>query len=83
MVFYTNPVYESTEYAAMVELLQGISEKWEIVVIDMWNDATFNSITEEQRTLYMADAIHPTQAGYLEWWTPYMEKVLYEVIAGE
>lgn len=81
VVFYTNPVYDSTEYAAMVEILQGISEKWEIDVIDLWNDAAFNSITEEQRTLYMADAIHPTQAGYLEWWTPYMEEVLWEAIA--
>lgn len=83
VVFYTNPIYGSTEYAAMVELLQGISEKWEIDVIDMWNDAAFNSITEEQRALYMADTIHPTQAGYLKWWTPYMEKILYEVIAGK
>lgn len=83
VAFYTNPVYDSGEYAAMVDLLQAISTKWEVTVIDLWNDADFNSITDEQRRLYMADAIHPTQAGYLEWWTPYMEEVLYEVIEGE
>lgn len=60
----------------MVKLLQQIAEKWDIAIIDMWNDTEFNALTEEQRALYMADGIHPTQAGYLEWWTPYMEEYL-------
>jgi len=77
VVFYTNPRYDSETYAAMVELLAKIADKWDITVIDLWNDTEFNSITDEQRRLYMADSIHPTQAGYLEWWTPKMEKVLY------
>lgn len=48
----------------------------------MWYDMTddmaeysnkeFNNISAEERSLYMADNIHPTKAGYLEWWTPYM-----------
>lgn len=80
VVFYTNPRYDSAEYAAMVELLHTIQEKWDSTVIDMWSDADFNEITPEQRDLYLADAIHPTKAGYLEWWTPYIEKVLCEVI---
>ena len=29
-----------------------------------------------QRELYMADLIHPTKAGYREWWTPVFEKAL-------
>lgn len=78
VLFYTNPQYDSEQYEAMVDLLQQISEKWDITVIDMWNDAEFNVLTEEQRALYMADGIHPTQAGYLEWWTPYIEKYLIE-----
>lgn len=80
VVFYTNPQYSSENYAAMVELLTKIANKWGISVIDMWNDVDFNVITEEQRSLYMADDIHPTRAGYLEWWTPYMENVLFEVV---
>lgn len=80
VVFYTNPQYNSAEYAAMVELLGAIQQKWDITAIDLWNDADFNAITPEQRELYLADAIHPTKAGYLEWWTPYMENVLCEVI---
>lgn len=80
VLFYTNPQYDSEQYEAMVELLQQIAEKWDITVIDMWNDAEFNVLTEEQRALYMADGIHPTQAGYLEWWTPYIENYLNEEI---
>ena len=78
VVFYTNPRYESEAYGEMVELLLELSEKWDITVVDMWNDDAFNDITKEQRELYMADAIHPTQAGYLEWWTPEIEKALYQ-----
>lgn len=80
VVFYTNPQYDSAAYAAMVELLHTIQEKWGITVIGLWSDADFNELTPEQGELYLADAIHPTKAGYLEWWTPYMEKRIYEVV---
>ena len=80
VVFYTNPHYDSEAYQAMVDLLQQIAKKWDITVIDLWNDETFNAISEEKNALYMADSIHPTKAGYLLWWTPYMENALYEVI---
>lgn len=83
VAFYTNPQYNSVEYAAMVELLDTIQQKWDIPVINLWDDADFNAITLEQRGLYMADSIHPTKAGYLEWWTPYMEHVLCEVVRNE
>ena len=66
----------------MVDLLLQIAEKWDVPVIDLWNDAAFNAVSEEKRALWMADPIHPTQAGYLEWWSPYMEATLYR-IAGE
>lgn len=79
VVFYTNPRYDSAVYGEMVDLLLEIQKKWDIAVIDLWNDAEFNQISAEQRKLYMADSIHPTQAGYLEWWTPKIEKSLYQV----
>ena len=82
IVFYTNPRYDSEAYRKMVDLLLQIAEKWDIPLIDLWNDAAFNDVPEEKRSLWMADPIHPTQAGYLEWWTPYMETTLYR-IAGE
>ena len=83
VVFYTNPKYDSANYQAMVNLLLEIQKKWNIEIIDMWNDVDFNNITDEQKSLYMADSIHPTQAGYLEWWTPVFENKLKEVIKNE
>lgn len=80
VVFFTNANYESEAYEAMVQQLIRLQGKWGIGVIDLWSDAGFNAITQEQRSLYMSDSIHPTQAGYLLWWTPKMETVLYEYV---
>ena len=74
VAFYTSPRYDSARYAAMVGLLQTIRRKWDIALIDLWNDSIFNDITAGQRSRYMADPIHPTREGYLEWWTPYLER---------
>ena len=82
VVFYTNPRYESPEYDKMVSLLHKIERNYGITVIDMWNDTAFNAITAEQRQRYMADPIHPTREGYLEWWTPYMEQTLQRCLGG-
>ena len=80
VVFYTNAYYESENYAAMVGALKQIQTEYGIGVIDLYTDEAFNDITAEQYELYMADAIHPTRAGYLEWWTPKMEEYLYEFV---
>ena len=77
VLFYTNAYYESAEYAAMVEALYSVREKYGIGVIDLYTDKDFNNITAEERALWMSDAIHPTRAGYLKWWTPAMEQSLY------
>ena len=79
VVFYTNPQYDSSEYAGMVALLHEIAGKWNIAVIDLWSDIEWNEITAEQRVRYMADPIHPTKEGYLEWWTPYFEKEINQI----
>lgn len=80
IAFYTSPKFESETYDAMVQLLKEIEKKWEICVIDLWNDTEFNSITKEQRERYMVDDVHPTQKGYLEWWTPVFEKKLLSML---
>ena len=64
----------------MVDALDEIQQKHGIGVIDFYRDADFNNITEEERSLYMADPIHPTKAGYLKWWTPKMEAYLYDFV---
>ena len=80
VVFYTNAYYESENYAAMVGALKQIAAEYGIGVIDLYTDEAFNAITDEQRSLYMADSIHPTKAGYLLWWTPEMEEYLYAFV---
>ena len=80
VVFYTQANYDSEHYAKMVDLLIEIQKKWDITVIDFWNDSEINNITDEQRKLYLIDHIHPTKAGYKEWWLPKFQETLYEVI---
>ena len=79
VIFYTQAKYDSVHYADMVELLLEIQKKWNITVIDLWNDETINSITDEQRKLYLVDHIHPTRAGYKEWWLPKFQECLYQM----
>ncbi len=80
VVFYTQAKYDSTYYGEMVLLLSEIAAKWNITVLDLWNDEAINTISEQQRSLYLVDAIHPTKAGYTEWWLPSFRACLTEVI---
>lgn len=79
-VFYTNPKYHSEAYGNMVLRLHELQERWGFGLISMWDDASFNGISEAERELYMYDAVHPTRAGYREWWTPYFEKALFRIM---
>ena len=76
VVFYTGTWFENEEYQQMVGALYELQEKWGIGVIDLWNGL---DIDIAEYDLYMADSIHPTQAGYLEWWMPFMEQELYKI----
>ncbi len=80
VVFYTGSYYESAEYAAMVERLHDLQNKWDIGVMDLYTDEAFNAIDEETHAFYMYDDIHPTKAGYLEWWFPKMEADLIAIL---
>jgi len=79
VVFYTQAKYDSEYYGKMVELLLEIQKKWDINVIDFWNDAQINSITEDEKNLYLVDHIHPTKAGYKVWWLPKIQESLYKI----
>ena len=81
VVFFTGSWYDSAEYDAMVDRLLEVQDKWGIGVLDLWNDAEFNNISEEERELYMYDEIHPTKAGYRIWWGAEMEKQLLDFLA--
>lgn len=40
-----------------------------------------DAVSGEDYWVYMNDAIHPTQAGYLKWWTPKFESYLADLFA--
>ena len=81
VVFYTGSHYDSAEYAAMVERLFALQDKWGIGIIDLYTDESFNAIDAEAYAFYMFDSIHPTKAGYYEWWFPKMEADLTQILA--
>ena len=81
VAFYTQARYDSAAYAEMVTLLCAVREKWGITVIDLWNSEAVNDITPEARRRYMADAIHPTRAGYRAWWLPVIAEALQNIFA--
>ena len=56
--------------------MDAVVAKWNIGIIDLYRDEALNNITAEERDLYMADNVHPTRAGYRDWWTPKFEEVL-------
>ena len=81
VVFYTGCRYDSEAYATMVERLAELQAKWGVGVLDLWSDDAFNGISDAERALYMYDPIHPTKAGYREWWCPEMERQLLDYLA--
>lgn len=80
ILFYTSPEYGSKEYDKMVKLLKEVASKWNIEILDLWNDKEFNDISSDDRARFMADPIHPTLEGYKEWWTPKFEEAVRELI---
>ena len=83
VVFFTGSRYDSERYGAMVSRLRELQEKYDIGVIDLWSGEDFNQISEEDRCLYMKDGIHPTRAGYRDWWGPEFEKQLLDHLGRE
>jgi len=79
MAFYTGTRYDSEGYAAMVELLKEIAAKWNVFMINLWDEPSFNAVLPEEYSRYMADPIHPTLEGYKEWWAPFIEKKIHEI----
>lgn len=76
VVFFTGSRYDSEAYGAMVDQLLKLQEKWGIGVLDLWSSDEFNDIPDDQRAIYMNDGIHPTKAGYRDWWGPEQERQL-------
>lgn len=80
VIFYTQAKYDSQPYSQMVDMILELQQKWDITVIDFWNNEEINNITDEEKSLYLVDHIHPTKAGYKLWWLPEIQKTLYCVV---
>ena len=78
VIFYTGTKYNSDYYGEMVNALLKLQEKWDIGVIDLWNSEEMNAVSGGDYKLYMVNGIHPSRAGYKLWWTPQIQKYLYE-----
>lgn len=76
ILIYTNPYFESDLYARMVDRAHEVAKKYDVDILDLFNDPDFKN----QDSLYMADPIHPTRAGYQQKWTPEFGKKLAEMI---
>ena len=83
IIFYTGTRFEgrgSKEYQQMIELLYSLQEKWKIGILDLWNDEKMQEVSKEDYALYMSNGIHPTRAGYRNWWTPKFENFLTDYL---
>ena len=80
MAFYTCTRYDSKAYADMVGLLKKIAEKWAISIINLWDEPSFSDVSTEDYARFMQDPIHPTLDGYRDWWSPFIEKKIKEML---
>lgn len=90
VVFYTGTYFESDEYQAMVDKLFELKDKWDIDVVDLWNNEKLKDmclsgeINSYMKTKYGTenepDPIHPNATGYKELWTPVFEETLSEIL---
>lgn len=77
LVFLTSAAtFESRHYDDMVARLWDLQAKYGFGVIDLWSDRSFSDIGEDKFSLYMEDDVHPTMAGYRDWWGPEIERQL-------
>lgn len=72
-------------YLDMIDKCHQLEEKWgdQFYFLDLWhNDEMYEGVETggDLWRSYMSDAIHPTKKGYLEWWGPYIEAELFEIL---
>lgn len=76
VIIFTNPDFGEPFYGEMVARVLELKEKWQFELIDLYHNSDFKN----QDSLYMADPIHPTRAGYREKWLPIFEEKLKGVL---
>lgn len=74
--FYTSFKYDSPEYEEMRQILLDIQKKWNISVLDLWENEELNAHGKN----HMIDDIHPTLVCYKDDITPLMYNFILENI---
>ena len=81
IMFYTGTKYDSDQYGEMVKTAIKLHEKWGFALINLWDSEEMNAVSKEDYASYMADPIHPSRTGYIEWWTPAFETAITEYLS--
>lgn len=80
VLLYSNPYFENQKYQKMVSATKELQAKWGFAFLNMYEDPDC-LYSDKVRSLWMADAIHPTRAGYYQSWLPKFEAELSSLIA--
>ncbi len=70
IVFYTGTYMDRPAYAALIQRLYALQHTYRFHILDLFHDPEMLAVTPEDYKRYMRDPVHPTFAGYREWWTP-------------
>ncbi len=70
ILFYTGTYFKSEAYEATIRLLYRLQKEYDFYILDLFNDEKMRRIDPALYKEYMHDPVHPTLAGYKEWWTP-------------
>lgn len=79
ILFYTGTYMENEKYQKMVDALLEVGKKWNIEILDLWNDEEMRAVSKEDYDKYMKDPVHPNRLGYREWWGPEFIKALNRI----
>lgn len=79
IVFYIPQQYNNRHYPELIRILYQIQGKWDIQIIDLWNNEKITKRFNRRPTFRQMDGLHPTKHGYLACYVPIFEKTLTEL----
>ena len=79
VIFYTCIRENDVTYKQLVNHLYRLKTKWDIHIIDVYNNDELNKLAKSDKEM-MADDSHPTKKGYRYLYTPILVKQLDEIL---
>lgn len=79
IIFYTCIRENDLTYKQLVNHLYPLKTKWDIHIIDIFNNDEINKLAKSDKEM-MADDSHPTKKGYRYLYTPILVKQLDEIL---